>query len=105
MWAVYDLFYYFYRNYFQSRKFSSVTNNMNNSCDILNRIQNSTERVGSLPILDPKATTRGSKEDFSLETKKSGPRGPSPFFKGKEAGANRAAKKPRGESTKTNLRG
>ena len=32
--AVYELFNYFYRNFFLSRNFNSVTNNSNNSYDI-----------------------------------------------------------------------
>ena len=34
--AEYEVFNYFYRNYFLSRKFNSVTNNSNNSYDNLN---------------------------------------------------------------------
>ena len=35
--ADYELSCYFYRNYFLSRNFNSVTNNTNNSYDILDR--------------------------------------------------------------------
>ena len=80
-WAEYDLFYYFYSNYFLSSKFSSFTNYTNNSYDISERIQNLTGRVGSLPILRLKGTTQQYSKQKEFPFKKlAGPQEADPPF-------------------------
>ena len=60
MWAVYELFYYFYRNYFLSQKFSSAADN---SYDILDRTQNLTDRITNT---HPKGHPKGPLEPCSI---------------------------------------
>ena len=81
MVAEYELFYYFYRNYFLFRRFNSVTNNTNSSYDNSDRIQNLIDRVGSMNILQLKHTKRKDSKIKAFPMRRSlGPNRLPPFF-------------------------
>ena len=74
---------------------------MNNSYDVLDRIQNLTDRVGSPPFLKLKGTMC---EDFNFENEAWSQDAATPFQRGEWVAQKALPRKPREAITKTRLK-